>query len=377
MNTPNLKSDCIHFPGDRPCEPHKKTGIICDDCNLYKPVKNKILIIKLDAIGDVLRTTSILPSLHSHYPDAFISWLTKENAKDLFKNNNLVNEILIYEKPFTSYYLNSVKFDLVINLDPSPVSSAIASSANSNNKIGFGLNELGKVQPFNAQAEEWFKMGAFDFLKKQNTKTYQQIIHEICSLKYNKSEIIINTNAEETEFAKNFFEKNDLGKFDFLIGINPGASERWEFKKWRREGYIELFEKINSEFNCGILLYGGNEESDLLNELSSVNKNIINTGSNNSLREFISLMTLPDIFITGDTLALHIATALKKEILCLFGPTSFNEIEDYGIIDKIYPDMDCLVCYKMKCDFKPNCMEMITSDMVYSRLKNKIKKLNK
>ncbi|HCN38055.1 MAG TPA: hypothetical protein DIS94_10140 [Bacteroidetes bacterium] len=200
---------------------------------------------------------------------------------------------------------------------------------------------------------------------------------EICSLKYDKSEIIINTNADEAGFAKKFFERNDLGRFDFLIGVNPGASDRWEYKKWRREGYIELFEKINSEFNCGILLYGGNEESDLLNELSSVNKNIINTGSNNSLREFISLMTLPDIFITGDTLALHIATALKKEILCLFGPTSFNEIEDYGIIDKIYPDMDCLVCYKMKCDFKPNCMEMITSDMVYSRLKNKIKKLNK
>ncbi|HRE41981.1 MAG TPA: glycosyltransferase family 9 protein [Ignavibacteria bacterium] len=377
MSIPNLKSDCIYFPGDRPCEPHKKTGIICDDCNLYKSVKNKILIIKLDAIGDVLRTTSILPSLHSKYPDAYISWLTKDNAKDLFKHNHLVNEILIYENPFTNYYLKSVKFELVINLDPSPVSSAIASAANSNNKIGFGLNELGKVKPFNEQADEWFKMGAFDILKKQNTKTYQKIIHEICSLEYTQSNIIINLSESEIDFAKRFYEMNDLKQYDFLIGINPGASDRWEFKKWRKEGYVELFEKINSEYNCGILLFGGLDEKELLLELSSVNKNIINTGFDNSLRQFISLMSLPDIFITGDTLALHIATALKKEILCLFGPTSYNEIEDYGIIDKIYPDMECLVCYKMRCDFKPNCMEAISSEMVFSKLKNKINKINK
>ena len=47
----------------RPCDPHKKDGVKCDSCPYYKPINFKILIIKLDAVGDVLRTTSILMPL--------------------------------------------------------------------------------------------------------------------------------------------------------------------------------------------------------------------------------------------------------------------------------------------------------------------------
>jgi ADP-heptose:LPS heptosyltransferase len=63
-------------------------------------------------------------------------------------------------------------------------------------------------------------------------------------------------------------------------------------------------------------------------------------------------------------MALHVATALRKKVVCLFGPTSANEIEDYGRIIKIQPEMSCLVCYKMDCDFMPHCMGSISSDMV-------------
>ena len=58
-----LKTNCKYFPGDHPCIPNKTKGTQCDKCNEYSPVTFKILIIKLDAPGDVLRTTSLLPSL--------------------------------------------------------------------------------------------------------------------------------------------------------------------------------------------------------------------------------------------------------------------------------------------------------------------------
>ena len=64
-----LKTDCRNFYGNQPCDYHKKLGIKCDNCNFYAPIGFKILIIKLDAVGDVLRTTSILPPLKHKYPD--------------------------------------------------------------------------------------------------------------------------------------------------------------------------------------------------------------------------------------------------------------------------------------------------------------------
>jgi ADP-heptose:LPS heptosyltransferase len=368
-----IKTDCRKFPGDKPCIPHKKKGKICSTCDEYSPVRHKTLIIKLDAIGDVLRTTSLLHSYNKTYPDSQIKWLTKKNAKDLFLNNELIDEVIYYEEPVTQAKLSVEEFDIIINLDPSQVSSALASFSKGKIKYGFGLDSKGKVFPFNEEAKEWFEMGAFDILKKANKKTYQQIIHEICCLTYEKGEIILNLNDNDKEFADNFIRQNKLKDCKIIIGINAGASDRWQFKKWGLEGYKELIKKLLSKYNCKILLFGGPEEADTNKELLKTSKNVIDTGGNNTLRQFISLLNIPQIVITGDTLALHIATALKKKVVCLFGPTSNLEIEDYGLITKIHPEMDCLVCYKNVCDFKPNCMDLISVETVFDSIEKEIK----
>jgi ADP-heptose:LPS heptosyltransferase len=364
-----LKYDCKHFPGDRPCKYHKTEKVMCDDCTYYSQPGKMILIIKLDAIGDVLRTTSILHSLKKKYTDSSITWLTKANAADLFKNNNFVDKVLVYENSHTLSDISLIKYDLVINLDPSPVSSSLASFAKGEVKVGFGLNKKGKVYPFNNEAEEWFEMGAFDNLKAKNIKTYQEVIHEICSLSFEKGKIIFNLTEDESLNGDNFYDSNGLTNYDKIIGINAGASDRWEFKKWRKEGYVELMKNLSKEYKCAFLLFGGKNEAGLNKELLKVGNNVIDTGSDNSLRVLASYIDLCDVLVTGDTLAVHLATALDVPSVCIFGPTSYAEIEDYDLIRKVYPDMDCLVCYKNTCDFKPNCMELVTTEMVLNEVK--------
>lgn len=363
-----LKHDCKFFPGDKPCVFHKQEGVVCNNCSHYAPKGTIILIIKLDAIGDVLRTTSLLHALKEKHADSYITWLTKSNAADIFRNNNLVDEVLRYEDNQINAVLSVVEYDLVINLDPSPVSSALASAAKGKAKLGFGIDSKGNVFPFNKEAEEWFEMGAFDNLKSKNNKTYQQVIHEICSLPYNKGRIVLNLSEEESLFAKKFYDSNNLTKYKKIIGINAGASNRWEFKKWRFDGYVELMNKLHKKYSCAFLLFGGKNELQLNAELRKACKSVFDTGSDNSLREFASYVSLCDVLVTGDTLALHVSAALKVPTVCIFGPTSSAEIEDYGIVRKVYPAMDCLVCYKNKCDFKPNCMELVSADMVLNEV---------
>ena len=155
-----LKTDCSFFPGDRPCSYHKKSGIKCDNCEYYLPIEFKILIIKLDAIGDVLRTTTILQPLKDKYPNAHITWCTRKNARELFLNNQLVNSV-IFVNDDAEYRLSEEYYDLVINLDTSKISSSIAALANSDNKIGFLLDKKGSVIPTSSTAMEWLEMSAF------------------------------------------------------------------------------------------------------------------------------------------------------------------------------------------------------------------------
>ena len=72
--------DCHYFCGDRPCLPHKNSGVHCENCAEYDPIKARILIIKLNAVGDVLRTAGIIPALKVKYPGAYITWITDPDA---------------------------------------------------------------------------------------------------------------------------------------------------------------------------------------------------------------------------------------------------------------------------------------------------------
>ena len=83
-----------------------------------------------------------------------------------------------------------------------------------------------------------------------------------------------------------------------------------------------------------------------------------------SFLHFAALVGLCNVAVTGDTLAMHVALALGRRVVVLFGPTSAPEIDTYGQGEKVVPDMSCLACYKNACDFVPNCMDLISVDMV-------------
>ncbi len=369
-----LKSDCKYFPGDRPCSFNKREGIKCDVCPYYETEQTRILIIKLEAVGDVLRTTCILHGLKEKYPKSEITWITCENALPLFENNKLVDRIFAYESTETILHVIVEEFDVVINLDSAPDSAVLASTAKSKEKIGYGIDTRGNVFPFNVEAIKWLEMGAFDDIKKKNTQSFQDMMLEICSLKTTKKNIIIELSEEELKFAHSFAEQNGLDHKSLKIGMNTGASDRWQFKQWTLDGFEKLIKLLLEGTNATILLYGGQSEKERNEYLSNLHPTrVVNTGTGNSLRQFFALVTLSDVFVTGDTLALHVATALKKKVIAFFGPTSTAEIDSYsGQIVKVQANLDCLVCYKPRCDFNPNCMNSITPEQLFLHIQNQM-----
>jgi ADP-heptose:LPS heptosyltransferase len=367
-----LKSDCKYFPGDRPCSYNKHDGVKCDDCPHYETEQSHIVIIKLEAVGDVLRTTCILHGLKNKYPKSEITWITRKSAVPLFENNKLVDRIFAYDSTEMILHILVEEFDVVINLDSAPDSAVLASTVKGKEKFGYGLDSKGNVFPFNPEASTWLEMGAFDDVKKKNTRSFQDLMLEICRLKTTKKDIIVELSDEEIQFARSFAEKSKIDRKSIKIGMNTGASGRWQLKQWTLEGYEKLIKLLLEQTNATILLYGGPSEKERNAYLSKLHPaRVVNTGTDNSLRQFFALVTLSDIFLTGDTLALHAATALKKKVIALFGPTSAAEIDSYnGQIVKVQAALDCLVCYKPRCDFDPNCMNSITPEQVFSLIKN-------
>jgi ADP-heptose:LPS heptosyltransferase len=361
-----LKTDCAYFKGDRPCDYNKNEGIMCDGCNHYMPISFKILIIKLDAIGDVLRTTSILGPLKKKYPDCYIEWCTRQNASDLFKHNSLVDEVITIDDD-AFFRIKTEKYDQVINLDTSKISSSIAAMANAETKIGFVLNEKGFVESTSEAANIWLEMSAFDNLKRANDKSYQQIMYDILGFSdpIHQPQLFV-TN----EIVKNISEKllqSGLNKELKTIGLNVGIGPKWPSKGWPEKNWEQLIINLSNK-NYNLLLLGGPEETERIQKFKSRFPFLIDTGTKNSVMEFTAIVNECEIVITCDTFALHIATAMGKKLIVLVGPTSAAELYLYEKGVKLTPSSECKCYYKRNCTEKISCMESISPDLVLKEI---------
>jgi len=369
--TREIAFDCRFFLGDRPCVWHKATGALCT-CDHYQPIDQRVLIVKLDAMGDVLRTTALLPALADAYAGAAVTWITRRESRPLLERNPYVTEILSYGED-ALVQLQTRTFDRVINLDAGKTSAALASMAKASQKDGFVLDSRGCVQPTNASARHWLEMGIFDDLKRQGTKTYQDIMLEIIGLAGAPHRYVLELGAEERAFGRQHLEQLGTDSSRPVIGLNTGAGRRWQLKQWHEDRYLELAERLARRYSAQFVLLGGPEEYERHRRLVSLSRvPLIDSGCDNSVRHFAAIVAACTVVVAGDTLAMHLSLALGRRTVALFGPTSAAEIEMYGLGEKVVPHMNCLACYKPTCDFVPNCMDLISTDMVEAAVERQL-----
>jgi heptosyltransferase-2 len=176
---------------------------------------------------------------------------------------------------------------------------------------------------------------------------------------------VLDLGDDEIAKARQHLESIGVDVRKPIIGLNHGAGGRWPLKQWREDGYIELISRLGRERDVQLLLLGGPPERQRNETLRrAVRVPLFDCGCDNPVRHFAALVDHCHVVVTGDTLAMHIALARRKRLVVNFGPTSAPEIELYGLGEKVIPDMTCLSCYKNACDFVPNCMDLISTEMM-------------
>ncbi|MFA5388683.1 MAG: glycosyltransferase family 9 protein [Candidatus Omnitrophota bacterium] len=320
----------------------------------------KILIIKLGSSGDVLRTTSILSGLKNKYPDSLVTWLVNGNSKELLEGNPNIDKIVVHNDDAVNL-LSQEKFDIVLSLDKATEGTRLASSVSAEEKYGFGIDEKGGLRPLNELAEYSYRLGMDDDLKFfKNRKTYQELTYEMSGLNYRKNAYELILGSGNFDFADNFFKVNGLNGNQRVIGVNTGAGSVFANKYLKKERIIELIRLLKKEMGAKILLLGGPSEKDINGYvMKGIGNDAIDGGCENSVKDFAALINRCSAVIAADTLAMHIAIALKKPVVALFGPTCSREIDLYGRGQKIVTTAGCAPCYKNKCNKKVTCMDKI------------------
>ena len=359
MSKAKIIPDCKRFTGYKPCFPDHNCWE--DGCKENIPTGTKILIINLDAMGDVLMTTAQLPGMKRKFPESTIYWITLKIAAPLLYHNQFVDHVFEYNAESISI-LQQMKFDLVMNVDKSQRSCALLNSVDAKRKLGFGLNDGGKIIPVNEGANYNYKLGMDDHFKfKVNTRTGQDYLAETFELDNNYAEYIFNFSDEEKQFIQNYKEEVGITKSDFVVGFNTGCSVLYPNKKMTVDQHTFLIEKLLKKGKYKIALFGGPEDTERNAEIySNFTGKIINTPTTGGVRKGACYESIADVVITGDSFGMHLAIALKKFVIAWFGVSCWTEIDLYNRGIKLFQEnLECSPCWKKSCPYDLECIKMI------------------
>lgn len=259
-------------------------------------MRKKILIVKLGALGDVVRTTVLLRVLKGD-----IYWLSQTNAGDLL-NSTKIRKIFFIDNRIDIISIKKIKFDLVINLDEDFCVLELLKELQMNRLIGVFLNGSQRCD-YTSESRYWFDMSLVsklgteraDELKKTNRRSVPEILLNMVGKTFSGEEYDIGVRPARA--------KGIIG----LINVSSGL---WPNKEWF--GYPQLSDRLKKE-----------------------GYKIMFLEMRKTIKEHIDDINRCELIVCGDTLGMHLALALKKKVVALFNCTSPYEIHGYGRLRKI------------------------------------------
>jgi heptosyltransferase-2 len=384
----DIKFDCRLYNGYKPCV----YGNECAGCPFYDPQDPsnpgwfptltagaigklppapEILIIKTGALGDVLRTTTLLYPIRRRFPQARITWITAQPALPLLSANSLIDELCAFgDEPGSE--LLSRKFDLVICLEKEGYPLVFAGEVQADHKVGYSPTPWGTAAIANEEARYMLVLGVSDELKFfRNQKSYPEIICEASGLPYQRDPYLLNlTDAglRSRQRIADILLQRGTSHLP-VVGLNTGCGAVFRTKQWTLEGWAATARALQLGGRVNVLLMGGTAEAELNRAIMEQVPGVIDTGTENPLEDFFGIVDTCDVVVTSDSLGMHVAIAREKYVVALFGSTSHHEIDLFNRGEKIITDFPCSPCYLKTCDKKPMCMEAMSANTVVAAVR--------
>lgn len=296
----------------------------------------KVLIIKIGysetldpeisttvSLGDVLRSTVILNQFRNDH----VTWLVDEKAFPLLEHNPYIKRLLIYDLK-SVLQLQRERFDIVINLEKVPDLCALADSIQTQKRYGFGFDGVeGRALAYDG-AETVLSLCDNLEHKRANLIHWQEYLVRMVGGEWQEQGYVFNQLPE--------------GEQKFDVGFNWSVGSKWPNKAWPKENWLKLEKLLKDKFTISWQM-----------------------GLNN-LKEYFDWIHSCKMIVTSDSLGLHLAIAMKKKIVALYGPTSSREMFLYGQGVKIKPDavFPCVPCLNPVCGKKEKCMNAISAEKV-------------
>ncbi len=341
----------------------------------------KILLFKIGAIGDTLMTTPLIRQLRKNFKDASIDYLIGEHSYGVLGGNKHLDSIIkfdeniFFEKNFKEWInlifkIRKRKYDVIFVLDKHRVFNLTAFLFGIKKRVGFDRLGEGNFLTYKVPY----------FGRKHEIFYYLDLLRGLgLEPNYKDWEMDLHLNKSDLKFAEVFFDKNKL-KSKKVVGVCPGGARNMgvgddDLRRWGTKNYIDLIKKLK-ERGFEILLIGGNTDKEIEEKILKEVKCVSAIGKT-SLKESAALLKKCDVIICNDSGPMHLAAAVNKKIISIFGPTLPSEKAPLHKESKyIWKQVGCNPCYDLwgrhpkVCPYKKDCMNSITVEKILNTLFN-------
>jgi heptosyltransferase-2 len=329
----------------------------------------KILVFTTNWLGDALFLSPLLAALKKNFPQSLLAVLCVPRVREIFQNNPDIDKIIIYDEKGRDrglisrlifiFKLHKERFDTAFIIKPSLSRTLMLKYAGIKQIIGFDNPKSGwllsvRVPPPN---------------KVLHKVDYFLTMLDYLGLKIPQRKYEFSPSAEDKNYINRLLSQKRISRDLPLIVINPGAN--WYPKRWPAENFAELIKRIKEKSPLNIAITGAGKDRDLSEEIiRKSGREVFDFTGQTTLGQLGALMQEAKIVISADSGPMHIAAAVGKKVIALFGPTSPAITgpyppEEHIIIQK---DVGCEVpCYDKNCqDYR--CMQAISVDEVLQKV---------
>ncbi|MBN1931771.1 MAG: lipopolysaccharide heptosyltransferase I [Desulfobacterales bacterium] len=342
-----------------------------------------ILIVKLSAIGDVIHTLPALNAIRSCYPHAKITWLVEKDASDFVKDHPAIDRVIISNRKrwlktfFTESRhkniaeircfikeLRDTYYDLIIAFQSLLKSGILIGLTRGKRKIGFGRG-------MDHMEYSYFFLNERIPPVSMEHHALSRGLMLLDSIGIHSSEIVyhIPIKDQDRKTANYLIEQHQLKGFKPLVAINPGA--KWETKLWDRQKFAELADALIEKYQVHLIFTGSKADHEAIEDiLSRMHGTAVNLAGKTSLLTLAAVYEKTDFIISTDTGPMHVAAALGKPVVALFGPTAPWRTGPFGPGHQIIrSQIKCSPCFKRKCETH-ECMQQISVQDVLEGISN-------
>lgn len=354
----------------------------------------RILIIKPSSLGDIVHALPALVILREAFPASHIAWLASSAFASLLSGHPLLNEVIVFDRgrygkmlsspeAFRGFWafigrLRTERFDLVVDLQGLFRSGFLALASGAEWRAGFaGARELAPLLytlPVNVGPAE---VHAVD----RNVALAQAVVSRLtraapCD---RRPEFPLGLSAAEQQAARErlsaalrvrarngaFAHAPDDAEPPEFVVIAPGA--RWATKRWPVERWGDLLDRLHAENFPPAILLGGPDDAAFAEEIQRrAHHPAINWVGQTTLRELACILAECRGLICQDSGPMHLAAALDRPLVAIFGPTDPRRTGPYGRrVQIVRTAIDCAPCLRRSC-WHHSCMQRLEVERVLS-----------